>query len=465
MRARFSVQKLFRLMCIGGMIGLSTNAFATAFQLWEQDGASVGDYHAGRAAAANDATTSYYNPAGITRIKNQQIVLGDVGVLSDLKYRGTTSVGAQISNIPGITIPYFGAQNINTVAQGGSFSQLPDFFYVAPITSNIGVGLSLAVPFGLRTDYGRDSALRYAATKSEIQVVDLSPAVGFNVTQKLSLGAGVDMERMAAEFDQMAYAGPDTDSYSTNKGWSTAYGFHLGALYQFLPTTRVGLTYNSQVVHHIRGTSRFTGPIANAALGVPLGTPATVYSREANAHVTLPPFTTLSGFHQLNQKWALMGTVIYTQWSVIQNLTLNDLAAATAIFDPFAGVIPVASTSTTVNLPTHYTNTWNLSVGTEFYATDKVTLRGGLGWDETPVQNAYRDVRIPDKDRYAIALGGHFQATKTLGLDLGWTHLFMIGQARVNPPPEVTGAQVTTTNGNVQGSADVFGAQLTWDIV
>lgn len=464
MKKCFSIQKLFRLMCIGGMIGLSTNASASAFQLWEQDGASVGDYHAGRAAQANDATTSYYNPAGITRIKNQQIVVGDVGVLSDIKYRGTTSIGVQVTNIPGVTIPYFGAQNIDTVAQGGSFSQLPDFYYVAPYAANLGFGLSLNVPFGLRTDYGRDSALSYAATKSEIQVVDLSPAIGFNVTPKLSLGIGVDMERMSAEFDQMAYAGPGTTSYSTNKGWSTAYGFHLGALYQFQPTTRIGLTYNSQIIHHIRGTSRFTGPIANASLDVPLGQPATVYSGEANAHVTLPPFTTLSGFHQLNQKWALKGTVIYTQWSVIQNLTLKDLAAANAVYG-FDGAVPIASTSTTVNLPAHYSNTWNVSVGTEYYATDRVTLRGGLGYDETPVQNSLRDVRIPDKDRYAIALGGHFQATKTLGFDLGWTHLFMAGQARVNPPQEVTGAQVVTTNGNVQASADVFGAQLTWDIV
>jgi long-chain fatty acid transport protein len=465
MEKRFSVRQLFKLMCIGGIIGLSSNAFAAAFQLYEQDGASVGDYHAGRAAQANDASTVFYNPAGIIRLKNQQLVIGDVGVFSDLKYRGTTSVGAHLLNVPNPpVIPYPSATNLNTVAQGGAFSQIPDFYYVAPVNQYFGFGLSLNVPFGLRTDYGRDSALRYAATKSEIQVVDLSPAFGVKIYQGLSVGAGLDLQRMGAEFDQMAYAGAGSDSYGTNKGWSTAWGYHLGALYQFLPTSRVGLTYNSQVVHHIRGTSRFTGPIANFALGVPLGNPATIYSGEANAHVTLPPYTTLSGFHQLNSRWALMGSVIYTQWSVIQNLTLKDIAAANAVLTPF-GALPLPSTALTVNLPTHYRNVWNFSVGSEYYATDKITLRGGVGYDQTPVKNYYRDARIPDKDRYAIALGTHFQATKTIGVDLGWTHLFMAGLARVNPPPEVTGAQVVTTNGNVQASADVFGAQLTWDIV
>jgi long-chain fatty acid transport protein len=144
---------------------------------------------------------------------------------------------------------------------------------------------------------------------------------------------------------------------------------------------------------------------------------------------------------------------------------LKDIAAAQVVYNPFFGPVPEASTAITVNLPAHYRNAWNFSVGSEFYATDKVTLRGGVGFDQTPVKNYYRDVRVPDQDRYAIALGTHFQATKTVGIDLGWTHLFMAGLARINPPAEVTGGQITTTNGNLQGSADVFGAQLTWDIV
>jgi long-chain fatty acid transport protein len=464
MKNCFSPRQLIRVMFVGGALGLSGNAAAAAFQLYEQDGATVGDYHAGRAAQANDASTSFYNPAGLVRMKNQQIVIGDVGVFSDLKYRGTDSVYINALGFPQ-PIPYPRAQNLNIVAQGGAFSQVPNFYYVAPITPNVGLGLSLNAPFGLRTDYGRDTALRYAATKSDIEVVDLSPAIGFNVYKGLSVGIGLDLQRMAAEFDQMAYGGTAADSYGTTKGWSTAYGFHIGALYQFNPTARIGLAYNSQVVHHVRGTSRFTGPLANFALDIPVGEPATIYSREANAHLTLPPYTTLSGFYQLNTKWAMMASVIYTQWSVIQNLTLKDIAAAQVVYNPFFGPVPEASTAITVNLPAHYRNTWNLSVGSEFYATEKVTLRGGVGFDQTPVKNYYRDVRVPDKDRYAIALGTHFQATKTIGIDLGWTHLFMAGLARINPPAEVTGGQLVTTNGKLQASADVFGAQLTWDIV
>ena len=198
MRKRFAIRKLFHLMCVGGILGLSNNAMASAFQLFEQDGATVGNYHAGHSAEANDASTSFYNPAGITRIHNQQLVVGDVGILSDIKFRGTTNLslvlpGNAAFGIPGRVAPFGGT--MNTVSQGGGFSQVPNFYYVAPVTDYLGVGLSVNVPFGLRTDYGRDTALRYAATKSEIQVVDISPSIGFNVTKQLSLGLGFDVQK------------------------------------------------------------------------------------------------------------------------------------------------------------------------------------------------------------------------------------------------------------------------------
>jgi long-chain fatty acid transport protein len=384
MRKRFAIRKLFHLMCVGGILGLSTNAMASAFQLFEQDGASVGNYHAGRSAEASDASTAFYNPAGITRIHNQQLVVGDVGILSDIKFRGTTNLslvlpGNSSFRIPGRVAPFGGT--MNAVSQGGGFSQVPNFYYVAPINEWLGVGLSVTVPFGLRTDYGRDTALRYSATKSEIQVVDFSPSIGFNVTKQLSFGVGFDVQRMSAEFDQMANIGAGTDSYATNKGWSTGYGYHVGALFQFTPKSRVGIAYNSQVIHHIRGTSRFVGPIANSANGAPFGTSSTIYSGAANAHVTLPGYATISGFHQLCDKWAVMGSLMYTQWSVIQNLTLQDLAAANAVQNPpFFLPKPVPSTTTSVVLPTHYRNTWNVSVGANYYVMFGFLMLTVLPW-------------------------------------------------------------------------------------
>jgi long-chain fatty acid transport protein len=460
MEKRFVVRRLLRLLCAAGVMALANNASAAAFQLYEQDGASVGDYHAGRAAQANDASTSFYNPAGLTRIHNQQFVIGDVAVLSDLKYRGTVSVNTIGAGAP-----------VPVTAQGGAFSTIPDISYAAPITDWMSFGFSVVAPFGLKTDWGRNTNLQYNATATELAVVDVSPALAFKITPKISVGAGFDWQRMAAEFNQDATLGGGLTAVAYNKAWSTAYGGHLGVLFSPLENTRVGLAYNSQIVHHVRGTSKLVGPAADFVTSLPFngGVAHPVVSTESNAHVTLPAYTTLSGFQKINDRWAVMGTAIYTQWSVFKTLTLNDIAVInTTLLTLAPGVaipVPAPFTNASVSMDESYRNAWNLSVGSEFYATDKITFRGGLGYDQSPVRNHLRDVRIPDSSRYAVALGGHYQGTKALGFDIGWTHLFVPGTSTINPPASAVGGQVTALNGTMQASADIIGAQVTWDIV
>src|SRR3990167_5055650 len=88
----FLIRRLLCLLCFVGVVIKSSLSFAGAFQLWEQDGATIGNYHAGYAAQALDASTGFYNPAGLTRFKNQQIVLAGNTVLTSFKYVGTVAV-------------------------------------------------------------------------------------------------------------------------------------------------------------------------------------------------------------------------------------------------------------------------------------------------------------------------------------------------------------------------------------
>ncbi len=474
---RFVVRRFITVIFTSGLFGLSTHAMASAFQLWEQDGASIGNYHAGYAAMANDASTAWYNPAGITRIKNQQVILGGVGVLTDFKYKG--SVG--VTEFSPTMTPTFEFASVPTTAtfnsvtaQGGSFSFIPFFYYVAPINDHVGFGLSVDVPFGLKTDYGSSTPLRYAATLTSIRVVDISPSIGFKINDKASIGFGFDIQKAQAEFDNIAglidtdiFLDPsqktllmEYDTNSTNKANDTAYGYHLGALYEFNPNTRVGISYHSQVVHHFTGSSKFVGPLADAFNGGPLET------SRAKTDITLPAYTALSAYHKFKSPWALMATVIYTQWSSFNTLTLNQVAGLVTVPPAVPGDLSTNETSGNiqVTVPENYRNTWNFALGADYYATDTITLRGGVGYDQSPVKQAFRNVQLPDKDRYVIALGGHFQATKTIGLDIGWIHVFM-NTARVNPPPQVMGAESVSTNGRVNGGADVYTGQITWDIV
>ncbi len=440
---RFVLRQLSAALCLASVVGLPSEAFASAFQLWEQDGASTGNYHAGYAASAEDASTAWYNPAGIIRFKNQQAVFGATAILSSFKYNGNIAV----NGLGGIPLP--------VTAQGGAFSLVPALHYVAPITDRIGFGFSVDVPFGLKTNYGRTSVLRYAATLTSVTIIDISPSLAFKVTDKASLGAGFDIQKGSAEFDNVATVlTPLADSLGRNIATDTGYGYHLGGLYQFTPDTRVGLSYHSQVVHHFSGSSKFTGPLATKFNFGPIDT------KRLTTNVTLPPYTALSAYSKVWPQVALMGSVIYTQWNTFQTLALNQVA----------GLVPggpfqlMPSGRIAVRIPEDYRNTWNLTVGADYFVNDQITLRSGLGFDQTPVRNATRNVQLPDNNRYVIALGGHFQAWKVVGFDLGWTHFFF-AQARVHPPLQITGAQVVSTNGHVNGGADVFSGQVVWDMI
>jgi long-chain fatty acid transport protein len=444
---QFNFQRLFLLMSAIGTMGLSTTASAAAFQLWEQDGASVGNYHAGRAAEAPDASTAYYNPAGLIRIHNQQVVFGLDPVITDFKFRGT--VGVSSAGLGGI-----GPQP--TVAQGGTFNIVPSLNYAAPLNDQLVFGFSIVSPFGLKTDYGSSTPARYAATLTSLQIIDISPSLGMAINDKFSIGAGIDIEHARGEFDLTAgnpllnfVFNSNMDSQAQNIGTNYGYGYHLGALLQFNENTRVGLSYHSKIVQHLEGSSTLTGPLANDLFG------GQQRSTNLRANATMPATTTLSAFHTFNPKWDMMGTVIYTQWNEFSQLVLQNVSA---ILDG------ASSNQVTVIIPESYRNSWNYSVGANYHANEQWMLRAGLGFDETPSRDSYRNLQLPDSDRIAVALGTHYQATKTLGFDAGWTHFFIMN-TRINNISQPFGDQTSITNGSTQANADVFGLQVKWDIL
>lgn len=441
------VRPLVKLTAASVIAVISTQAFASAFQLWEQDAASLGNYHAGYAAAASDASTAFYNPAGITRFHHQQIVFAGVAVTSSVKYRGLVDVSY------GPALPSNGPQEV-AAAQGGTFAFIPAIHYVTPINDWLGLGFSIDVPFGSKLDYRNSTVLRYISTKTNVSVLDISPVLGIKLTDKASLGIGPDVQIMKGEFNQVGtYLSEEYDSDGLNTAEDTAYGYHVGGLYEFTPDTRVGISYHSQVVHHLTGTSTFAGPFPQTI------TDQDISSSRAKVSITLPAYTAFSIYHRMDPKWALMASAIYTQWNSLQYLVMQNVAGVVIV----GGTVPTSSTDIVVTVPQHFRNTWNLSVGADYYLTDTITLRGALGYDQTPVNNAYRNVQLPDNNRYVVACGGHYQATKAVGVDLGWMHVFF-NKAHVAPPQQVTGAEIGMTNGSVTGGADVLGGQITWDI-
>lgn len=438
------IKTLSKWLAVGG-ITLGSLAiqqvYASSFQLYEQDAASLGDAHAGIVASDSDsAADNFYNPAALTRLKSQQITTGAVAFDTSMRYTGTVRV-VELNGVIN--------DQQNAAANGGIFTLVPNFHYALPINEQWVLGFSIATPFGLKTDYGQDTALKYAATQTSLRTVDLTPGFGYKVNNWFSVGAGVDAVYLNGVFNQVAGMGfplldPANDTQSKNSGHDWGFGYHAGMLFELTQNDRIGLAYHSQVVNHLHGASTFEGALAG---------PAGVHeSRNLKANVTLPPYTALSYFHAFNSQWAAMGTVQYTQWNVLQNLSLQNVAMVDQNLTPTTG---------TVNVSEHYHNAWNFALGMHYSPIEKVTLKFGADYDQTPSHGVYRNVQLPDQNRIMLNIGVHWQFIKKMGVDFGYSHIFF-KTADINNT-QIVGPETVITQGHSRNFANLYGMQFTWN--
>lgn len=436
---RMSSPTLLSLSLAAVLTGVSGSALAAGFQLYESNAVNMGDFGAEGAVGPFDASIGASNPAGLTRIKNHQIVASGDLVFLDAKFKGTATT---VTTPPGPGFP-----NVEGgIAQGGKLGFVPALHYATPINNRFAFGLNVSSPFGLKTGYADTSIVRYAATDSELLTINISPAFAFKVADFVSVGAGFDVQYADVTFN--SYAGAPSlimgfplafDTSSVNTGDSWGYGYHAGIIIFPRKGTRIGVNYTSKVKHDLTGTSVFEGPLAPGGRSV---------NNSLNASITLPATTTISVFQQVTDCVAVMASAYYTQWDVFQRIVLNNVAGP-------AGPQTVSSVQ-------NFKNTWRITVGTNVKVNEKFMVRMGFGYDQTPTNNTDRFVRLPDAPRWAVAVGGHYQATQHLGLDFGYTHFF-VEDARINNTT-TSGSLSTTLNGTVRNNADLLGAQVVWDI-
>lgn len=442
-------------------------AHAGAFSLYtESSPAAIGNYAAGVAAEAADASTGWYNPAGLALLRQQQSTFGGVGVFPSSKLSGASTFTTELT-------PVFTINDRETFAglQGAESAFVPSFHYALPFGENTTVGFSVVSPFGLSTDWGMDSPVRYQATKSELITANFSPELGTRLTENFAVGAGLDLQYARVKFNRMlgtptVYAilppidPAANDSLSYNKGSSFGVGYHVGVMGLFNDNhTRLGVNYQSKMRHKFNGYSELSGPLASTGNVLPGPLPFAVRRNNnlsSNA-IELPDVVTLSAYHDLNNTIALLGSVVYTGWSSLSTIQLNGVAAPALAASGDVTQVSLNSTS-----PQNYKNAWRAALGANYRVNDLWMVRVGGGYDQTPTNNIDRDVRLPDADRWALSVGAHYQAKPNLGVDVGYTHLFSVNDPTINRTDALGATSSYNVNAVGSVSADLVGAQVTW---
>ncbi|UTW42535.1 outer membrane protein transport protein [bacterium SCSIO 12844] len=418
---------------------ITTNVFASAYQVFEQDARSLGTYHAGSSATANDASTVWYNPAGMTNLESQQFSLGSEFVNTRIIYDGTqTNVGQITSTTP---------QPVNNL-DGGTFTPVPNFYYVFPY-KQWAFGVGIVAPFGAETNYGNGTALQYSGTKTQLQTIDFIPAIAFKVNDYLSFGIGADITYVRGEFDNsFAYINDSfapTNIYVTNRGDDWTFGTHIGTLVNINKNNRIGLVYHSKMTANLTGYTKMSGDTSGVTI---IGSPTSGYN--FSTQIILPAWWDLGYYSRLSDRLSLMASVIYTQWNSVQQTELKNV------------VTPFGTSYQNVLIIQDFKNTWNFSLGATFDITPKWQIKAGVGYDMTPTTDEYRNIQIPDQNRFILATGIEYTPIESLTIALSYAHFF-VKDASINVTQEITGT-FQTTNGTVKSSADLVGLQLIWRI-
>ena len=372
--------------------GASPLASAAGFALIEQSASGMGNAFAGAAATAEDASTVFFNPAGMSRLEGMQITVG--AHLIDLSAKFSNSGSSKPAAI--VTNPLGG----NGGDAGGS-AVVPNFYFVMPIGDRVNFGVGVNAPFGLVTEYDDNWAGRFQGIKSDLKTVNVNPAMSFKVNETFSLGVGLNFQRLEAELTNAVVLGANTEGRAKLKADDDTWGWNAGVLFQPSSSTRIGASYRSSLDYELEGTTTVT------TLGGAVVSPA---SGATNADLTLPGSFSLSLVQGLGDQWEFLADATFTQWSKIDRINI------------------VNSTNGTLrdSLVLDFDDTWRYSIGANYKMNDDWTLKGGLALDQSPVKGASsRSVRLPDNDRTWISVGAAMKVKQSGKLDIGYSHLFI----------------------------------------
>lgn len=449
-------------LVIGSMIAAASfNAQSAGFAIIEQSASGMGNAFAGAAAVAEDASTIFFNPAGMTNLHGSQLVAAGHIIVPSADFNNE---GSYVNPLLTGGAPFPGSLP-GSDDDGGETAFVPNLYFSTQLSDQLFAGIGINAPFGLATKYDNDWVGRYHALRSEISTININPSIAYKVNDSVSLGGGISAQYIdatlsnAVDFGSVCFGlegkgllPPGTcsgagvlplqaDGQAKVKGSDWGFGFNLGAMINLTDQTRIGLAYRSMISQDLEGNARFRVP-ANFQAILNIGLPLFSDTGVA-AGVDLPESASISLFHAFNEQWAVLADATWTKWSHFEELRI-------AYDNP--------AQPDTVQ-PENWDNNMRYSIGATYRPSQKWVFRVGAAYDETPIDKTVdRTPRIPGNDRKWVAIGLGYRLSDNLSMDAGYSHLF-IDDTDLDALDRSTGHQLI---GTYESDVNIFSAQLNY---
>ncbi|MBN9671447.1 transporter [Labrenzia aggregata] len=432
-----------RVLLTGTALALSMiagNAFGGGFALREQSAYYQGTSFAGNGTTGESISSIFWNPATLT------------GAGHGLTTESHSSFIAPQSDVNGDFTPQglvnaltggFGASSTGS-GDIASNAWIPSTYVGYGLNDNWYFGLAVNTPFGLATKPGTNWAGQYYSRSSEVFSVNATPSVAYKFNDMISVALGLQAEylqvRLKSAYPFRASVTSQVPS-SEVKGGSVGFGATAGFTVKPIEGTEIGVGFRSAVFHELEG--HFINP---AAPGVGV---ANASRTGIEAKLITPEMVTLSAKQRITEKFRALGTVEWTNWSRL-------------------GTVHLKATDGTTTNPTglpdlkfNYDDGWFFSVGGEYDWNDQLTLRAGVGYELSPIDEDIRSTRLPDNDRLWLSAGASWKPTEHLAFDVGFSHLIPADtKIDISPGHQDYNANIGTYVADVDSQVNIFSASL-----
>ena len=415
------------LCCLALLAFLGVGSvWAGGVMIYDFGSPDVGLASAGYAARAQDAATVFTNPAGMSRLDKSQILGGLQALYGDVEFS------------PSPATTFSGSDGGNAIGwmPGGSL------FVAEKLNQDWSIGFGILSYFGLSESFDDNWVGRYHVQESTLIGLTLMPAVSYRVNNWLYLGAGLNMmygylENKVA-INNINESLPDGQLKYDDGRWG--YGANLGILVEPEPGTRFGLTYLSEVKLDFSVIPEFSG------LGPGLETVLrnrSLLTSSLDLSMTVPQMVMFSAYHELNEKWAVMGNVNWQEWSrfgkVDVQINTSDPRSLTVVSD--------------------YNDTWQVALGVQYRYLPTWTFTGGISYDSSAVDDDKRTVTVPMGETWGFALGTQYAVNPNLTLGASYA-LAWLGDMSVNQPGGPLTGKIAGDFSN--SSFNIFALNLKW---
>lgn len=358
----------------------------------------------GTAGTANPTNTfgadaSWTNPAGMTGIDKDQIYAGMTVVLPKIEFdpsSATTASGDDGGN-------------------AGNVAAIPSFFYVRRLNDRARFGFSVTAPLGGGVDYGSGFAGRYQTISAELAGIGFSPSFGYQVNERLSLGAGLSF--VYTRFDQeiainnglnpMNPPGTADGKLEIEKADGWGYQPFLGLTYQLSDRALLGVVYRAEADTDLKGDVSFT----NWQL-----LPVTPTVNTIDISWDNPQWLDVGLRYKLTDKDTLFLNAGWQEWSAFSS---NLLAFDGGLLNPV------------VEVDRNWDNTWYAGIAFAHKIDQDHRYSFGFSYDSSPVEDADRTFDLPVDEAYKLSAAYVWTGKKKLDFAVGAT-LMIVGDTAID---------------------------------